>query len=69
MPPKWNVVNVSKDDMDNYTLTTKVENALNQLSIDGWNVHSILDNYSINPGDRKFVALVCWKEEEDIKKK
>lgn len=63
MAKKWKVQNVSKDDMDNYSCSTKVEAELDRLSTEGWNVHTVLDNYSANPGSRKYVTIVCWKEE------
>lgn len=63
MAKKWKMQNVSKEDMDNHSCTTKVEAELDRLSNDGWNVHTVLDNYSANPGSRKFVTIVCWKDE------
>lgn len=63
MAKKWKMQNVPKEDMDNFNCTTKVEAELDRLSREGWNVHSILDNYSATPGSRKFVTIVCWKEE------
>ncbi len=63
MAKKWKVQKISKEDMQNDTLSTKVEKELNRLSEEGWSVHTILDNYSVDSSSRNHVAIFCWKDE------
>ena len=62
MTKKWNVQNISKEDMDNHSSTTKLEYELDRLSKEGWNIHTVLDNYSYKHDSRKHVTIICWKD-------
>lgn len=62
MAMKWKVQTILKEHLDDTNISTKVEVELERLSDAGWNVHTILDEYSKNPGSRKFIAIICWKD-------